>query len=165
MHLATAFALAEKDADVSIHFGTFEKMRGRIGRIEAAARERNPAARPIGFHQLPSSDYLDALNARDIMTLDNMITPPRLEGNKHFSRNFRWIFAPWTDDEHLAIYKRCVELIEAIDPSLVVLDPMFRPAMEATQDQNRMYTVVSPNTFEIFIMDQKWGKMFWKYPS
>ncbi|CAI4214416.1 unnamed protein product [Parascedosporium putredinis] len=165
VHLATAHAMMEKDPTVAIHFGTFDKMQDRVARINTVARARDPASHPVAFHLLPSIDYLDALNARDIMTLDNMITPPGLAGNKHFSGNFRWIFSPWTDEDHLAIYKRCAELIDEIDPSLVVLDPMFRPAMEAVQDLNRMYAVVSPNTLEVFIMEQKWGKMFWKYPS
>ena len=165
VHLATAYTLLEQHPAVKLHFGTFEKMRERVKRIEESGALANPEAQEVPFHLMPvAMDYVDAIRSHGIMTPDEMIVPPGLEGNRYLSKNFRWIFAPWLQEDHLAMYRRCRELIDEIDPSLVVLDPMFRPAMEAAQDARRLYAMLSPMTLEEFITLQPWGKWIWKYP-
>lgn len=168
VHLATAYALLEKHPSVELHFGTFEKMRSRVERVSktGASASASPSAQPISFHVLPSDDYLTALAAQGVhSTAENMIVPPGLVGSRYQAKNLRWIFSPWAQEDHLAIYRTCRELIDEIDPALVVLDPIFRPAIEATQDTNRLYTVLSPMTFEVFFTDQPWGKWLWKFPA
>ena len=164
VHLATAHTLLERHPSVKLHFGTFEKMRERVRRIEESGARANPEAQGVPFHLMPAEDYVDALRTHGIMSLEEMIVPPGMAGNRYLSKNFRWIFSPWLQDDHLAIYRRCRELIDEIDPSLVVLDPMFRPAREAVADAKRLYAVVSPMTLEEFLTNQPWGKWIWKYP-
>ena len=166
VHLATAYALLEKHPTVKLHFATFEKMRLRVERVEKAGAAVSPDAQPISFHLLPADDYITALAARGVhSTVENMIVPPGLAGTQYRDKSLRWIFAPWTAEDHLAIYRACRGLIDEIDPAVVVLDPLFRPAAEATQDANRLYTTLSPNSFEHFLADQPWGKWLWKYPA
>lgn len=164
VHLATAYALLEQHPSVKLHFGTYEKMRGRVRRIEESGAQANPEAQDVPFHLMPAADYIDALRVHGIMSPEEMIVPPGLEGNRYLSKNFRWIFSPWLKEDHLAIYQRCRELIDEVDPSLVVLDPMFMPAREAAQDAKRLYAVLSPMTLEEFITKQPWGRWIWKYP-
>ena len=165
VHLATAYSLMENHPSIKLHFGTFETMRAKIQRVEQAGVGASPGAPPISFHNMPSDEYLVARVARGIMAPGDMLIPPGLAGGRYLAKNLRWIFSPWLEDDHLAIYRRCRELIDEIDPSLVVLDNMFRPAMEATQDANRLYAVISPNTLEVSMSVQPWGKWLWKYPG
>ena len=165
VHLATAYALLERHPDVKIHFGSYERMRPRVQRVEAAGASVNPAAQPISFHLLPADEYTVALAARGVhSTIDNMIVPKGLAGNRILTKTLRWIFAPWLQEDHLAIYRATRELIDEIDPAVVVLDPVLRPATEAAKDANRLHAVISPMTLEYFITDQPWGQFFWKYP-
>lgn len=166
VHLATAYALLEKHPTVKLHFATFEKMRSRVKRVEMAGAGVSPGAQPISFHLLPADEYITALAARGVhSTAENMIVPPGLAGSRYLDKSLRWIFAPWTAEDHLAIYRACRELIDEIDPAVVVLDPIFRPAAEATQDANRLHTTLSPNSFEQFLAVQPWGKWLLRYPA
>lgn len=165
VHLATSYALLENHPSVKLHFGTFEKMRARIHRVSQAGANVSPNAQPISFNLLPSAEYLDAVAARGIMAPGDIVIPPGLAGSRYMSKNLRWILSPWLQEDHLVIYRRCKELIEEIDPAVVVLDPMFRPAVEAVQDANRLYAILSPNTVEAFVSLQPWGKWLWKYPA
>lgn len=67
VHLATAYALLEKHPSTKLHFGTFEKMRARIHRVEQAGASASPGAQPISVHLLPSDEYVNALAARGVL--------------------------------------------------------------------------------------------------
>jgi hypothetical protein len=153
-HLATAHALLEKYPGVKLHFATFDKLEPKLRRVEAHARATTPSAQAVSVHLLRGSDYMEAVEASGFIGEDNMSFKAGLEGHRHFTDNIRWVMAPWEDEEHVDIYHQCVEIIKEVDPAIVVMDQMFRPALEATQEQRRLYTVVSPNAFEPFIMDQ-----------
>ncbi|KAI0153280.1 hypothetical protein GGR57DRAFT_492380 [Xylariaceae sp. FL1272] len=57
-------------------------------------------------------------------------------------------------------------IIDDINPAVVVIDTLFRPALDATRDKNRLHAIISPNTLiEDFPADQPLDKMFWKYPA
>ncbi|KAK4120628.1 glycosyltransferase family 1 protein [Parathielavia appendiculata] len=64
-----------------------------------------------------------------------------------------------------AIYHQCVELIEELDPALVVVNFAFWPAMDAVQHLNRHHDVIStPALADIFAVQQPYGSSLWKYP-
>ncbi|SPO06230.1 uncharacterized protein DNG_08919 [Cephalotrichum gorgonifer] len=165
VHLATAFALLEKHPSVKIHYGMFEKLRPRVERVSEYGKRANPAAQPISIHLLHSEEYIVALKTRGVDPESSLITGPGWAGGAFFHRNFRWVLSPWLQEDHLDIYRDCADLINTIDPAVVVLDPILRPAIEATQDADRLYAVLSPNTFETFLKYQPWAKWLWKFPA
>ena len=166
VHLATAYALMEKYPEVKLHFASHERTGPRLERVEKAGMAANPDAQPIPLHLLPAKDYEVALHESvfELMGAD-IVIPPGLPGVLFQAEKLWRILAPWAPEDHLAIYRRSRELIDEIDPALVVLDPMFKPAIEAARDANRLQTVVSPMTFEHFIFTQPWLKGLWKYPA
>lgn len=166
VHLATAYALMEKHPEVKLHFASHGRTGPRLQRVEEAGLAANPAAQPIPMHLLPSEDYEVTLRkVVDGFGVGDIMVPPGVAGVLYQVENLWKILAPWNREDHLAIYRRCRELIDEIDPSVVVMDPMFKPAIEAVRDANRLYAIVSPITFEHFIPDQPWLKGLWKYPS
>lgn len=57
------------------------------------------------------------------------------------------------------------EIIDQVDPSLVLLDIFFRPGLDAARDRKRLHAFVVPNIpVDVFPLHQPFGKWLWKYP-
>lgn len=71
--------------------------------------------------------------------------------------------APWGGEEYVAIYAECVNVIERVDPGLVVVDPLFGPALDAVRAVGGRFVVLSPNTFREHVAQPKLAGL-WKFP-
>ncbi|CAG9949088.1 unnamed protein product [Clonostachys rosea f. rosea IK726] len=162
VHLAATTSLLEKHPSVEIHFASFPKLREKLNRISSAAEGNT---RPIEFHELPGLDMTNAV-LRQWKNFDYLISPPAFRGLKKTLRDYGVISTSWEPEEHYAIYKRLLEIVEEVDPAIIVLDAVFAPAGDLVANVNRRFTFLSPNTAnELFAMDQPWGAGFWKYPA
>ncbi|KAF5018437.1 hypothetical protein F66182_9582, partial [Fusarium sp. NRRL 66182] len=157
--------MLENHPDIEVHFGSFSKLAGKLERVSRFSRKRTPEARDIVFHTLQDPSYGETLaNAGKV--LDNIPHPPGLAGISHLCKDMQAFISPWTGEEHFALYQEMGSLIDEIDPAVVVLDTLFRPAIDATRDKNRQHAIITPNQIvDNFIGEQPYGGMFWKYPA
>ncbi|KAH9907429.1 UDP-Glycosyltransferase/glycogen phosphorylase [Xylariomycetidae sp. FL2044] len=164
VHLATAQALLEQHSDVQLHFASFAPMASRLERISSFAKGPSREGKII-FHPLHGMAVIDTCRAHGKNT-SNSIHPPGWSGISQLCKDMQLYISPWSGEDHLAIYDQISLIIDDVDPAIVVLDTLFRPAIDATRDKNRLHAIISPNTLiENFPAEQPWGKMFWKYPA
>ncbi|KAH7308482.1 hypothetical protein B0I35DRAFT_360877 [Stachybotrys elegans] len=165
VHSATAFALLEKYPDIDVHYGSFGPVEKRAARLSAFARARTPEARDIIFHKLKGFSYTEALRVEN-RTMENTVHAAGLAGLNTIAKDMQQYISPWSAESHLELYHELRALINEIDPAVIVLDPLFRPGIDATRDLNRQHVIVSPNTLiDNFVGEQPYGAMFWKYPT
>ncbi|KAJ2996360.1 hypothetical protein NUW58_g990 [Xylaria curta] len=163
VHVATAHALLERHPHVQLHFGSFAPMASKLKRISSYVQ--HPDAKEIVFHQIEGLSVMGTCSAFGKNT-SNSVHPPGWAGIGQLCKDMQLYVSPWTGEDHLRIYERIKHIIDAVDPAVIVLDTLFRPAIDATRDLNRLHAIISPNTLiETFPADQPWGKMFWKYPA
>jgi hypothetical protein len=163
VHIATAQALAEKYPHIQLHFASFAPMEARLERVFSDSQ--NPGKQKVTFHKIEGLSVIDTCIAAGKNT-SNSIHAPGWAGIGQICKDMQLFVSPWTGDEHLAIYERANHIIDSVNPAVVVLDTIFRPAVDATRDRNRLHAIISPNTLiENFPADQPLGKMFWKYPA
>lgn len=164
-HVATASSLLENNPDIEVHFASFPKLGKKLERISAFARTKTSEARDVFFHELKSPSYGDAVAAAGKSIL-NIPHPPGAAGIAHLCRDMQIWISPWTVEAHMAVYEELTSIIHEVDPAVVVLDTLFRPAIDATRDNNRHHAIITPNTvIDNFLADQPHGSMFWKYPA
>lgn len=169
VHLATAFALLEHHASVKVHYASFSNLEKEVARVSESARNKNPNAQSIQFHQLMTgSDYKGAAKKEvpggDI--IKHLISPPGLRGIAKFASDLTILISPWGKEAHLDMYREAVDLIQNIDPAVVVLDSILSPAVNAAHDLNRVRTVITPNALpDLLAQFQPRAGMFWKYPA
>ena len=65
-----------------------------------------------------------------------------------FDKAYSRVLAPWSGHDYISIFDACCQLIKELDPSLVILDPIFSPGYDAAISLNRRHLVLSPNTFK-----------------
>lgn len=166
VHFATAQALLEGHPDIQVHFASSDlSIVTKLDRISSHARAKTPEARPIVFHHLPGPSYVKACQDAGVQFTDT-VQPPGHRGSARMCELLQVFVAPWTGEDHLAIYRATRGVIDDIDPAVTVLDTLFRPGIDAVRTAKRVHAFVTPNTLvENFVADQPYLKMLWKYPA
>ncbi|KAK4032974.1 glycosyltransferase family 1 protein [Parachaetomium inaequale] len=168
VQLATAQALLEKHPDLVVHFASFPSMRQKVSHVSSLALKRTPSTQALVFHELPGPDRMVAMTRQMNGTgpLECLAHPPGARGAALLAEQLELALWPWSGEEHMAIYQRCLEVVEDVDPGLVVVDFAFRPAMDAVEQLNRHRAVISPLAMaDIFATQQRYGAGLWKYPA
>jgi hypothetical protein len=143
VHVATTQSLLQSHSDIEIHFASFKKLNNTLTRVSSFAKRHEPSAKDVIFHSLGGVSYLSAMESYPQIFLD-----------------------PWQEEDHLAHFRQLSDLIEEIDPAVVVLDTIFFPAIEATRAKNRLHAFITPNiVIDNFPGEQPWLGMLWKYPA
>ncbi|KAJ2979559.1 hypothetical protein NQ176_g3174 [Zarea fungicola] len=165
VHLATCFALLENHPAINVHYASSPKLEPEVARISSTAIAKNVAAKPIIWHDLSGIDHAAAIN-REFNGFAGLIGPPGRSGLSTLMSYAAPGLVPYTADEYWDKYQQIVNLIEELDPAVVVLDNFFRPAMDAARNLNRSRAVISPNAMsDTFIGVQPRGGLFWKFPA
>lgn len=154
VHLATLLTLVSSHPNLDLHYASFAKLKPDVQRISPS----------ITWHELPPPDLVTTFD-RAFGNVAGIASPPGLRGISKTTRDVQILLAPWTAEEHWSLYQVITGIIDEVDPAVVVLDSIFRPGVEATQDANRMHLFLSPNSLtDALAHKQPWGAMFWKYP-
>lgn len=165
INLATAKALLEQHPHVEVHIASFEPLRPRIQRVTSYVQKNTGTGQGIEFHQINGLSLTSATVAAG-QTADKVIHPPGRAGIDALCRDFQLYVSPWSVEDHLAMYEQMKQILAEVDPAVVILDTLLRPALDATRDQNRLHAFLVPNTLiDNFPDKQPWGAMLWKYPA
>ncbi|KAL4933580.1 uncharacterized protein BDV17DRAFT_279222 [Aspergillus undulatus] len=71
--------------------------------------------------------------------------------------------APWSGDDHVACFKRCVEIIKQVEPGIVVVEPLLAMGIDACRTLGVKYAMLSPNSVKDHVVQANLGNL-WKYP-
>lgn len=164
VHLATVSALIENHPSLEVHYASFAGIASDIERItEIVKKSANPQAK-IHWHQYDGPSLVDEMSVAG--GVQSIIAPPGLSGLKEFVEMVAFAVTAWSNEAHLSLYHQTADLIREIDPAVVVLDSMFRPAIDAAISLNRTRAYVTPNALtDLLAGVQPKGALFWKYPG
>lgn len=163
--IATAFSMLENFPEIELHYASWEKVKMKTDRISKFAKESNPAARDVIFHQIKGQGYAEAMTALGV-SMDSVMNEPGWRGIGPFAKNMQDFICPWEPEEFYNLYTELGQLIDEIDPAVIVVDTLLSPAIDATREKNRQHIILTPNTHvDNFLALQPYGGMFWKYPA
>jgi hypothetical protein len=172
VHVATAQSLLQSHSDIEVHFASFKKLNNTLARVSSFAKRHEPSsAKDIIFHPLDGVSYLSAFDSYPHIGYDEdgktgAISKPGMEGIKRIAGDMQIYLDPWQEEDHLAHFRQLSDLIDEVDPAVVVLDTIFSPAIEATRAKNRLHAFITPNiVIDNFPSEQPWLGMLWKYPA
>ncbi|KAK6524329.1 hypothetical protein TWF281_011237 [Arthrobotrys megalospora] len=165
VHLASVYSLLENHPEIDIHYASFPKINKRLQRIASLAAQNGLSGRDVTFHPLAGRGYAQAMEGA-MGRQDNIRHEPGLIAAKKLASNFRHYLAPWPAEEYLLLYESVSQVIEKVDPAVVVVDTFFSPGIDATRDKRRLHALVTPNIFsDITPAAQPAWTLFWKYPA
>ncbi|KAI1267684.1 hypothetical protein F5Y18DRAFT_378439 [Xylariaceae sp. FL1019] len=162
----------EEYPEIKIHFASFAAARDKVSRVSTLGRKKTPTAQSIAFHEIPGPDRGQAIMKRlgcgDTLTdADACLShAPGARGVDALANQMEYVVSSWTGEEHYAIFEQVSKIIEDVDPAVVVVDFLFRPAVDAIEYLNRLRVVMSPNALsDLFGPIQPYLAGFWKYPA
>lgn len=71
--------------------------------------------------------------------------PPGLQGVDKLTRYIPQLLSPWVAGDYFETYEAASKIIREVDPAIVALDLVYGPAIDATLDEHRAYTIITPN--------------------
>lgn len=162
-HLAAVSALLESYPSLEVHYGSFPSLESKVERIAENARVQNANAK-VQWHRFDPPSIVDEIRSQKGGS-SGITTPPGLPGLPAFADMLAFFIAAWSKEAHLKTYQRAVDIIQEVDPAIIILDPWFRPAIDAARNLNRRRAYVSPNALlDNLSIIQPRGAHFWKYP-
>ncbi|KAF3000608.1 hypothetical protein E8E14_001515 [Neopestalotiopsis sp. 37M] len=165
VHLATAYSLLVNHPETKIHYASFPKIEKRTQHISDVAVQKGASGERIVFHPLEGEGYVDT-QRRHLGGQEVIRNGPGVEGHKVLSRNMPEFISPWSAEDYWEIYEQVADLIDAVDPSVVVLDTVFLPGTDATRNKQRLHALVTPNMLsDMLPAEQPAWTLFWKYPA
>ncbi|PON30312.1 hypothetical protein TGAM01_v200752 [Trichoderma gamsii] len=163
-HLAAVSELIESHPALEVHYASFPSLANKLGRIEMNAKAKNPYAK-VHWYEFDAPSLAEEAGVHKGGP-SGIRTPPGLPGLHAFGDIISFFMAAWSKEAHLEIYRSIVDIIDEVDPSLIVLDPWFRPGVDAARSLNRRRAYVSPNALlDDLSVRQPLGAHFWKYPG
>ncbi|KAL7932558.1 hypothetical protein V8C35DRAFT_307425 [Trichoderma chlorosporum] len=162
-HLATVSALIENHPSVEVHYASFSGIASDIERLTESAKAINPTAK-IHWHQFDGPSIVDEIKATG--GVQEIVTPPGLAGLGAFAEMVFFVMTAWSNEAHLSLYQQTVDIIQQVDPAVVILDSLLRPGVDATVNLNRSRAYITPNALvDLLGPVQPRGAHFWKYPG
>ncbi|KAI0914220.1 hypothetical protein F4823DRAFT_573654 [Ustulina deusta] len=162
--VATAYTLLERHPEVEVHYASFPSIARKLERVSERARQIRPSARSIVYHKLPNPSFLASVVETGLRP-DTIIHPPGLAGLDTILRSMPLLTSPWSGEDHMTLFQKITDIIDEVDPSLLVLDVFVRPAHDAARNRSRLHAFISPLTpIETFPLEQPYGGWLWKYP-
>lgn len=166
--LAVAHELLHQPTYV-VHIASFEPLRDAVSQLNVravTAAAANQSVTTATFHPISGLSMRQTLEQRRSFNPTHAFQVHGL-GYDAAVRAYRDVLvralAPWTGEEYMRVYRSCEEVVEKLEPALIVVDPLFTQAVDACRQLDKKYVVLSPNTFKEHVA-QPWLANLWKYP-
>ncbi|KAL0570196.1 hypothetical protein V5O48_011770 [Marasmius crinis-equi] len=170
--LSIASSLALLRPDIQLHIASFSPLDKRFPEIQALIdRERHlhypetPRNKDIVFHLCKGVTNMQGYHLYG-GGIDTLPHEPGLKGSFQAARQLGYLVAPLEGREYLESYEQCRELIQTIRPAAVVVDILFRPALDACRMEKQRFIVLNTISYkECAAMDQPGASLLTKFPA
>ncbi|KAJ5833214.1 hypothetical protein N7474_001525 [Penicillium riverlandense] len=155
--LATCQSLTQHPF-VDIHLASFTELKDEVSNLP-------PGPSRVSFHPIKGTPYAKRLELEEYR-LSPFSHSPGYRGAPASRKDFPTSQVPWNGTEYLEMYRSILDVIKAVDPTLVVIDPMLRQANDAVLQLGYQYMVLSTrNLRDVLITQQPAGKMIREFPA
>lgn len=150
--------------EYEVHIASFPVLGPTVTKVNARAKSLASAQQEATFHPLCGLSMKDAYIQKvgNQRTFNNHRVGLRGAMNAYKSVLINAL-APWNGSEYMAVYFQCFSVIQDIQPVVVVVDPLFAPAIDACLKLKLPYLVLSPNTLKDHCQPRLAN--FWKFPA
>jgi hypothetical protein len=151
--------------DIDVHLASFSPLGSRVSDLQEWTSQVSKASgSSLTFHLIAGDSMLQSLSRTK--TMQSFAHPPGMKGAIGFYESLPDFVVAWSGEEYIQCVDNCVEIIESVNPEVIVAEIAFSQAREACNSMSREYMVLSPNAaLEYFSASQPWLASFWKYPA
>ncbi|RDH25227.1 hypothetical protein M747DRAFT_320475 [Aspergillus niger ATCC 13496] len=112
-----------------VHIGSFGPLKRHIAELNYyAAASGSPCATEAVFEEIPGMS-MKHVRMRDGQ-FDDIPQVGFFAALKNYRKDLALGLLPWTGDDYVEIFDAVVELVKTLGPVLIVVDPLFAPAVD-----------------------------------
>ncbi|KAL2832900.1 hypothetical protein BDW59DRAFT_180514 [Aspergillus cavernicola] len=147
-----------------VHIASFSPLEPVVSQLNsrAALLTQSPTTTAT-FHPIPGISMIDAVTGSKSYEGSFTIHNIGFFGALDAYGKLMDCMVPWTEDEYMATYYSCVNIIQKLQPSIVVVDPLFAQGIDACRNLKCSHVILSPNTLKDHVVQPMLGNL-WKYP-
>ena len=149
-------------SNYEIHVASFSALQSRVDHL--CRPESSPDdTGPIIFHAIDGPSGLEAFRRR--FGVSYMVHPPGVKGAIRSYNRLPEVFVAWDGPDYIQGFESCMEVVDSIDPTVIVIDPLFRQGIDACKRLERKYTILTPGSVKDLIAPiQPHLAGYWKFP-
>ena len=145
---------------VDIHFASFPELTDETSNLKIFSNLSR-----VTFHQLHGTPYAKRLEQEEYR-LTGLSHPPGFYGAAASRKGLPTSWVPWNDTEYLETYRSMLDVIEKVDPRLVIIDPLLRQANDAVVQLGYKYMILSgSNLRDLLVTQQPVSERIREYPA
>ena len=165
--VATSYALLTEHTDLEIHYAAHSRFEKPLANINTFAAPK-ALSKPLTTHILQGTNFETSVVARVEKYAKNGTFHHRTGWWEYdgMLRAMKAALQPLEPEQYLSTFRQCVEIIEKVDPAVVVVENQFMPGIEALRHLRRREVMISPSALADGIAQfQPNGQVLWKYPA
>lgn len=151
--------------NMDVHIASFKKLETRINleksKIDSVQGSRPVSPTTVTFHAIQRCEAMVPALLKRLGTALFHDNKPGFVGAWKSFTNFGTILIPWTPDEMADQISQVEQLIETVQPDLVVVDPLYLPARDACKLKDQNTVLVSPLTVKEHVAHAQGIKALW----
>lgn len=156
--------------DFAIHVASWPALNKRVHELHAQVQAQNSDVKitPLTTHLLPHLSMVDSWQSHFHQQRISLSHVPASKSMTRFSELIPQMLVPWDAEEHIDIYRACMDIASSVNPAWIVLDPFVSPAhdMARTEKWADKHCVMNPMSLGGHVaMQQPWLKGWWQYPA
>lgn len=150
--------------EYDVHLASFSSLSKAVTDLNVRSKALSDGASEATFHTISGKSMKEAAGRKTEFI--EMHRPGFRGAIEAYNKVLPATFASWNGSEYMIGYSSCVEIIENVNPDILVVDPLFSQGIDACQALSRKFIILSPNTFKDHaIREQPKGAALWKYPQ
>ncbi|KAJ6122878.1 hypothetical protein N7512_005343 [Penicillium capsulatum] len=155
--LAVAEEFLHRD-EFRVHFASYSPLAPMVEDLN----KRSGASYPAQFHEIWGPCMTDLAVRSDVGLLFHRAgVKGAVQGFKKVKR----AITSWTPTEYARAYNRCVEILDALRPAVVIIDPILHVGLDACRTTKSRVVVLWPVPIkDVVVLIQPKAGVLWKYP-
>ena len=148
--------------ELDVHVASFQDLESRFNEVVSTTTTSEHAT----FHAFPAPSMMECWRRSGNGNLSTAMHAPSVNGALALLELATEICLCWTKEEYLAVYTFTKELISALDPAIVVIDPFLSQGVDACQFLKQEYIILTPLSMQQTLSKiQPMASIFCKYPT
>jgi len=164
IHIATSQAIAEGYSDIDVHVASFAPLKKTIE--ELSSRLANLSSpRDVTFHSLKGLGPASTIRVTIGKAVADFVHTPGIRAALEFPHLAGSYTQPWNAMTYYEIFESITDIINKVDPTVIVIDVMLQPAVCAAQELNRPYMLFAPHSVKEVVLGDVGLAGLYKYPA
>lgn len=148
-----------------VHIGSFGSLQNAVSTLNHhSSVTSSSTASEVTFHLIKGRAMRESVQLNRELNIFNIHEVGFWGALKAYKAVLPTMVIPWSGPEYMEGYTSCVEIIDKVQPGMIVVDPLLSQAKDACHMLGRQFVILSPNTFKEHVPQPLLANL-WKYPQ